>query len=99
LQFRLNLLPTHFLDNVLDPNPKHTNRQQVVASLVVDGDLDFVGFVDAEFVYFVHPLVIPRWLCAPLDRIFHLDVHKCLRAPTKATGSCVINVGDGEDAQ
>jgi len=70
----------------------------MVSSLIVYGDFDFVRLVNGEVVHLVCPLVVSRGLGAPLDGIFHFDVHECFRPTTKATGGCVVNVGNFVDA-
>jgi hypothetical protein len=97
LEFSLNLLATHFLGNVRDADPEHTNRQQVVPSLVVDGDFDFVSLVNVELMSLVDPAVVPGGLSAAFDGVFNLDVDESLGTSTKATRSRMVNVSNGMD--
>lgn len=99
LQLGLNLLSAHFLDDIRYADPLHANRKKMVSRLVVHCDFDLVRLVNRKVVYFVDPLVVARWLCAALDRIFYLDVNESLRSPTKATGGGVVDVGNGEYAK
>jgi hypothetical protein len=70
----------------------------MVPGLVVHGNFDFIRLVDAEVVDFVDPFVGSCRLGAPLDGVLHLDVDERFWSSTKATGSCMINIGNGMDA-
>ena len=70
----------------------------MVAGLVVDCDLDLVRLVDIELVPFVDPSVVPGGLGATFDSVFDLYVDKSFGSSAKATGGCVINIGDCMDS-
>ena len=66
----------------------------MLASLVINRYLNFVRFVNVKVVPLVDPTVVPRRLGAPFNSIFDLNVDESLGSSTKATGSCMVNIGN-----
>lgn len=94
----LDLLSSHFLDDVGDAHPQQSDRQGVVARLVVDGQLDLVGLVDVDVVVLGVPSIGPGALGTSDDVVFDLDGDEGVGAPGEAAGGGVVDILHGLDA-
>lgn len=64
----------------------------MISRLIVDCDLDLVGFVNVELVQFVQPTIVPGRFRAALDAVFNFDVNESFWTTAKATGRRMVNV-------
>ena len=99
LKLGFNFLATHFFSNVRDTDPKHPYGKQMIASLIVDCDFNFVRLVNGELMRLVDPAIVAGWLSAAFDCVLDFDVDESFRAATKATSGGMVDVGNGMDAQ
>jgi hypothetical protein len=53
-----NFLPSNGLHQITDSQPQHTNRSRIArCDRIIDGQFDFVGFVDRDLEVFQPPIV------------------------------------------
>lgn len=89
-----NLLTPHFFSNIGDSDPQHTNRQRMVAGLVIYSQLDLVRLVNIEFVQLVCPAISSSSLGSSLDRVFDLHHDEGFRTSAESACSCMVDIGD-----
>lgn len=98
IEFGLDFLATHFLRNVRDAHPQHSNGCGAITRFVVNCKFNFVCFVDIDGESLINPFVDSARFRPGLDRIFHLDNNIGFRATGESRASGMIHILNGMDA-
>lgn len=94
IEFGFHLLAPHLLCDIGYSDPEHSDGIWAISRLIVDGEFNFIGFVDGDVEDLVLPSIRARRLCASLDGVFDLDCDERVGTPGE-TGQCrVIHVLD-----
>ena len=70
----------------------------MISRAIVYCQFDFVGFVNLEFVQFIGPPISLGRFRSSLEDVLHFDYHECVRSSAKSSGSGMIDICHGVDA-
>lgn len=98
IEFGLNLLATHFLRNVRDAHPQHSDGRRAITRFVVHCKLNFIRLVDINGESLVNPFIDAAGFCPSLNCILHLDNNIGFGATGKSRASGVIHILNGMDS-